>query len=397
MDSIIKRHKGLISSTNSRFKRDIINTLPWDERLIGIKGARGIGKTTILLQYIKKTYGTKSNALYISLDDPYFFNRNLIDFADEFIANGGEHLFIDEVHKYKNWAIEVKKIYDYNSKLKIVFTGSSLLEILNSNADLSRRALTFNMQGLSFREYLEFKYNIVFNKLSLSDIINQHEDLAFEISQKLKPIKYFKEYLKLGYFPFTQNNITLYHKRLFEIINMVIDMELPNLRKIEVSKVPKIKQLLAVISQSVPFKPNITKLANKINISRNSLLEYIYALVEANVLMSIHKNSFGVSSLQKPDKLYIDNTNYMYALLNTEPDKGNLRETFFLNQLSQNHTVTYPQKGDFFVDDKYIFEIGGKDKTNKQIADIKNAFIVADDIEFGFKNKIPLWLFGFLY
>jgi len=397
MDNLRKRHKALVDNVDLHFEREIINDLPWGERLISIKGSRGIGKTTLLLQYIKKSYGESADALYISLDDPYFFNTSLIEFADEFVSKGGKHLFIDEVHKYPNWAIEIKKIYDYNSSLKVVFTGSSLLEILNSKADLSRRVLSYTMQGLSFREFLEYKYNFKFDKMSLNDIIISHENIAFDISKKIKPLQYFKEYLQRGYFPFLQNNVILYHKQLSEIINMIIEMELLSLKRIDVSKIPKVKQLLSIISQSVPFKPNISTLASKINISRNSLLEYIYALVDANILMSVHKNSFGVSLLQKPEKIYIDNPNYMYSLLSAEPDIGNLRETFFLNQLTQNHKVTYPKQGDFLVDEKYLFEIGGKNKNNKQIAGIENSYIAADDIEYGYGNKIPLWLFGFLY
>ena len=397
MDNLRKRHKALVDNVDLHFEREIINDLPWGERLISIKGSRGIGKTTLLLQYIKKSYGESADALYISLDDPYFFNTSLIEFADEFVSKGGKHLFIDEVHKYPNWAIEIKKIYDYNSSLKVVFTGSSLLEILNSKADLSRRVLSYTMQGLSFREFLEYKYNFKFDKMSLNDIIISHENIAFDISKKIKPLQYFKEYLQRGYFPFLQNNVILYHKQLSEIINMIIEMELLSLKRIDVSKIPKVKQLLSIISQSVPFKPNISTLASKINISRNSLLEYIYALVDANILMSVHKNSFGVSLLQKPEKIYIDNPNYMYSLLSAEPDIGNLRETFFLNQLTQNHKVTYPKQGDFLVDEKYLFEIGGKNKDYKQIAGIENSYIAADDIEYGYRNKIPLWLFGFLY
>jgi len=397
MDILRKRHRALINTVETRFRRDLINELPWGERLIGIKGARGIGKTTLLLQYIKDNYNNSNEVLYISLDDPYFFKNSLLSFADDFVAKGGKHLFIDEVHKYDNWAIEIKKIYDYNPELRVIFTGSSLLEIINSKADLSRRALTYKMQGLSFREFLDFKYNISIEKLKLTDILSNHEDLAFDISTRIKPLKYFMEYLQGGYFPFLQDNIILYHKRLNEIINLIIDIELPSLKKIEVSKTHKIKQLLSIISQSVPFKPNISTLANKINISRNSLLDYIYALVDADILMSIHRDSFGVSLLQKPDKLFINNTNYMYSLGNSDVSVGSLRETFFLNQLSQNHKVTYPKQGDFLVDGKYLFEIGGKNKSSKQIIGIDNAFIVADDMEYGVGNKIPLWLFGFLY
>ena len=397
MDILRKRHRALINNVETRFKRDIINELPWGERLIGIKGARGIGKTTLLLQYIKDNYNNSNDALYVSLDDPYFFKNNLLSFADDFVAKGGTHLFIDEVHKYDNWAIEIKKIYDYNPALRVVFTGSSLLEIINSKADLSRRALTYKMQGLSFREFLAFKYNISIEKLKLTDILSNHEDLAFDISTRIKPLKYFMEYLQAGYFPFVQDNIVLYHKRLNEIINLIIDIELPSLKKIDISKTHKIKQLLSIISQSVPFKPNISTLANKINISRNSLLDYIYALVDADILMSIHRDSFGISLLQKPDKLFINNTNYMYSLGISDVSAGSLRETFFLNQLSQNHKVTYPKQGDFLVDEKYLFEIGGKNKSGKQIMGIDNSFIVSDDIAYGVGNKIPLWLFGLLY
>lgn len=397
MEEIVKRHRTLIDITDLRFKRDITNRIPWHERLIGIKGARGIGKTTLLLQYVKENYETKNEALYISLDDPYFYSRTLLDFTDEFVAKGGQHLFIDEVHKYPDWAVEIKKIYDYNPDLKVVFTGSSLLEILNSKADLSRRALSYKMQGLSFREFLEFRYNIRLRKLTLEEILNGHEKLANEIIKKTKPLKYFDEYLKSGYFPFANTNIILFFKQLNEIISLIIDMELPVLRNVEISKTHKVKQLLSVISQSVPFKPNISSLANKINISRNSLLEYIYALVDANILMSIHKTGFGVSTLQKPDKLFIENTNYMYSLLDKKPDTGNLRETFFLNQISESHIVTYPEKGDFWVDNKYLFEIGGKTKSKKQIIGIDNSYTVIDNTETGYENRIPLWLFGFLY
>ena len=396
MNGLLNRHTSLINNVNLDFRRSIMNNLPWNERLIGIKGSRGIGKTTLLLQYIKKTYQQSSQALYVSLDDPYFYNNKLIDLADEFVAKGGVHLFIDEVHKYENWAIEIKKIYDYHTKLKVVFTGSSLLEILNSRSDLSRRALVFEMQGLSFREFLSFKYNYDFEILTLNNILSNHVEISLEIGNKIKPLKYFDEYLRTGYFPFSGENEILYYKQLQEIINMIIEIELPVLRNFGISKIPKIKKLLYIISRAVPFKPNISSLAGKIKISRNSLLEYIYGLSDSNILKNIHKDSFGVSLLQKPDKIYLENTNYIYALSGNFADTGHLRETFFLNQLVQNHSITYPDKGDFIIDEKYLFEIGGKNKTRKQIAGIENAYIVADNIEHG-AGQIPLWLFGFLY
>jgi predicted AAA+ superfamily ATPase len=397
MIELVKRHTALINNVETGFQRSIAARLPWNERLIGLKGSRGIGKTTLLLQHIKIVYGLNPDALYVSLDDPYFYNNTLLNLADDFVAQGGKHLFIDEVHKYSDWAVEIKKIYDYHPELKVVFTGSSLLQILNARADLSRRALTYTMQGMSFREFLQFKYKISVDQISLEDVLKHHTEIAMEIGKNFKPLKYFGAYLKTGYFPFYNNDDELYYKRLSEIINMIIELELPLLRKADMSKVPKIKQLLAIISQSVPFKPNITALANKIGISRNSLLEYIHGLSDAGIIKTVLKDAYGVSLLQKPEKLYIENTNYMYALKADETNIGNLRETFFLNQLSESHVVTYPDKGDFLVDGKYLFEVGGKDKTQKQIAGIDDSFIVADNIEFGVNNKIPLWLFGFLY
>ncbi len=397
MEELVKRHTALVSNVKTEFQRNIASKLPWDEQLLGIKGSRGIGKTTLLLQYIKNKYGLNPEALYVSLDDPYFYNHTLLDLADNFAAQGGEHLFIDEVHKYRDWAVEIKKIYDYHPGLKVVFTGSSLLQILNARADLSRRALAYTMQGLSFREFLKFKYNIKSEPVSFEDILRNHSEVALEIVKRYKPLKYFNEYLKVGYFPFYEGNEVFYYKRLSEIINMIIELEIPLLRKTDMSKVPKIKQLLAIISQSVPFKPNVTALAKKIDISRNSLLEYIHGLSDASIVKTVSKNAFGVSLLQKPEKLYLENTNYMFALQPVQANIGTLRETFFLNQLSESHTVTYPDAGDFLIDEKYHFEVGGKNKTQKQIAGIENTFIVSDNIEFGVGNKIPLWLFGFLY
>ncbi|MCF6213519.1 MAG: AAA family ATPase [Flavobacteriaceae bacterium] len=398
MELLRQKHTNIINEVDLSFQRYLLKQLPFNERLIGIKGSRGVGKTTLLLQYIKQYYGVVSDkALYISLDDLYFTAHNLTDFVSEFVAKGGTHLFIDEVHKYKNWSIELKNIYDSYAKLQIVFTGSSLLEILNARSDLSRRALVYTMQGMSFREFLNFNYKTDFKSLSLLDILNNHVEIANQLTNEIKVLKYFHTYLKVGYFPFYNKNETLYYQRLQEIINMILEIELPLLRNTDISIIGKIKQLLYVISQSVPFKPNISALSNKIKTTRKTLLEYLHYLNDANVLKSLNKDNFGVSVLQKPEKLYFENTNYLYAIRGTEPNIGSIREMFFLNQLSQKHQLTYPDKGDFKVDDHYIFEIGGKAKTNKQIAGIENAFIASDDIEFGYENKIPLWLFGFLY
>lgn len=397
MDTLRKRHIALIDGISSGFVRYLYHRLPWDEQLIGIKGSRGVGKTTLLLQYIKNTYGQNPEALYISLDDMYFADNKLIELADNFTAKGGKHLFIDEVHKYSDWAVEIKKIYDYLPNLQVVFTGSSLLEILNARSDLSRRALVYQMQGLSYREYLLSTGIIELQSYNLRDIIHNHAQISLEIAKKIKPLQYFEDYLKHGYFPFYKQNETLYYKRLNEILNMIMEVELPYLRKVDIANIGKLRKLLYVISRSVPFKPNVSALAQKINTSRNSLLEYFRNINDAGIINLIFKDSFGVSLLQKPDKIYLENTNFMFALSEGNSNTGNLRETFFLNQLNQNHTVTYPEKGDFMVDDTYLFEVGGKNKTQKQIAGIENAFIAKDNIEYGFENNIPLWLFGFLY
>jgi predicted AAA+ superfamily ATPase len=379
------------------FVRSIYNKIDWNEKLVGIKGQRGVGKTTLLLQFIKNNYGKSKDAMYISLDDLYFADNKLIDFADNFVKNGGKHLFIDEVHKYKNWAIEIKNIYDYNYDLKIVFTGSSLLEIINARADLSRRSLNYNMQGLSFKEYLNLNLDTNFKSYNLSEIINNHQEISSEISSEIKPIQHFNDYLRIGYYPFYENEDYKYFIRLNEIINMIMEIEFPLLRNTDISIVSKIKQMLFVISQSVPFKPNISSISNKIKSHRKTVVEYITYLNEANILKSISKAGQGLSRLQKPDKIFLDNTNLMYALRGGEPDKGNLRETFFLNQLSYENNVNYTEIGDFLVNEKYTFEIGGKNKTKSQIKNIDNSFIASDNIEQSIGDKIPLWLFGFLY
>lgn len=397
MGKLRDRHISLINNTKLDFERYLLHELPWNERLVGIKGSRGVGKTTLILQYIKKKYDLSEKALYISLDDIYFAENTIVDFVDDFVSKGGEHLFIDEVHKYKNWAREIKNIYDYHPKLKMVFTGSSLLEILNERADLSKRALVFTLQGLSFREYLKHQHNIELDRISLDEILYNHTKIALEINKKLKPLAYFDDYLEVGYYPFYKGNKDRYYQRLQEVVNMILEIELPLLRNTDISIIGKMKQLLYIISQSVPFKPNITSLANKTQVTRKTILDYINYLNDAGIIKTLHKDTFGVSALQKPSKLYLENTNFSFMLSQEVPNKGNLRETFFLNQLSNKSQITYPDKGDFLVDRKYTFEIGGKNKTVKQITGIDNAYIVADNIEFGSGNKIPLWLFGFMY
>ncbi|MBI2259608.1 MAG: ATP-binding protein [Flavobacteriia bacterium] len=398
IEQIQEQYKRLIKTVPLSLERSLMNEINWDAKLIGIKGARGVGKTTLLLQYIKKNHSKNLHkTLYLSLDSIWFAENSLLDLADDFSNQGGKYLFLDEVHKYKNWSQELKNIYDSYPDLKVVFTGSSLLDILNARADLSRRALVYTMQGLSFREYMQLKTSIALPFYSLNDILNHHEEISIEITENVKPLVYFSEYLKHGYYPYYFELPDLYYLRINEITNMILEIELPLLRGVEINYIHRIKQLLFIISQSVPFVPNVTKLSEKIGIQRGTLLAYFHYLDEVKLTKNLFKEAGGISKLQKPLKVYLENTNLMYAISYENINWGTLRETFFANQLSFHHQVQYSVKGDFLVDEKYIFEIGGKTKNMNQIEGLKNVYIAADEIEYGWKSKIPLWLFGFMY
>lgn len=399
MEKIIEKFRSKLNHTSLGFIRSLMDHINWESRMIGIKGARGVGKTTLMLQYIKKHYEHDPSVLYASLDDIWFSGNKLVDMADRFAKQGGKVLFLDEVHKYPEWSRELKNIYDDFPELKIVFTGSSLLEILNSRADLSRRAVVYTMQGLSFREYLNLEMGLKLNAYTLDDIILNHLNYSGEITSLLKPLKYFQRYLQAGYYPFYKEIPELYFVRLGETINMIIEIELPLLRGVDISYSSKLKQMLLIISESAPFIPNISKLSERIGINRNTFISYLNFLMEAGLLRNLYRDAHGITRLQKPEKVFLENTNIAHALGIQFPDKGNLRETFFANQLSYTHPLTIPEKGDFMTSDGRVFEIGGVNKDNQQFNkdNIKNGFIASDDIEFGNRNKIPLWMFGFLY
>jgi predicted AAA+ superfamily ATPase len=397
MESLIERYRKKLALVQVNFIRSVFHEIDWTDRLIGLRGPRGIGKTTILLQYLKQHHENDETALYISLDNIWFSEQNLVEFVDDFVKRGGKKLFIDEIHKYPNWAQELKNIYDDFPEVSVVFTGSSLLEILNARADLSRRAVMYSMQGLSFREFLNLEHGFEFNPLNLNEIIENHGKIATEIAGKIQPIKYFSTYLKTGYYPFFRDNPNTYDQRLEEIVNFILEIELPTLRQVDPSYIIKLKQLLMVISSSVPFKPNVTKLAERIGINRNTLITYFHYLEESGLTQQLFKDAKGITRLQKPDKIYLDNTNLLYTIAPQNVQIGHVRETFFANQLAYKHLVEYTDVGDFKIDQTLKFEIGGKHKTKEQVKDLQNAFIAADDIEIGFQEKIPLWLFGFLY
>lgn len=399
METLFEKFHKKLAATSTDFTRSVMDEIAWNEaRLIGIKGARGVGKTTLLFQYIKLHLShIIEEVLYISLDNLYFNNNNLLAIIDQFVKRGGNYLFIDEVHRYPNWSQELKNAYDDYPELRIVFTGSSMLEILNARADLSRRAVVYTMGGLSFREYLSIKNIHTFEQYTLNEILKNHQEYTIQISQEIRPLQWFQSYLEGGYYPYFIESESLYRTKVEEVVRMMLEIELPALRGLENHYILKIKQLLMVLAESVPFTPNVSKLAERIGINRNTLITYLKNLQDVGLIMHLFSESSGITRLQKPEKIYLENTNLMYALNPNQVNIGSIRETFWMNQLSQLHNVTLPQQGDFLIDNQYTFEIGGKGKSNRQIKEVNNAYIVKDDIEIGSQGVIPLWLFGFLY
>lgn len=377
------------------FKRYLLEEIAWDTRLIGVKGSRGVGKTTLLLQYLRMK--GDSNSLFVSLDHIWFSRHSLVELADYFAKRGGKRLFIDEVHKYHNWSQEIKNIYDDYPELQVVFTGSSLLEILNARADLSRRAVMYHLHGLSFREYLNMSTGIKIGAVGLGDIVSRHTEITADIVAKVRPLVPFETYLSAGYYPFFMESADLYNSKLTEVVNMILEVELPLLRGLDIAFARKLQLLLLIFSESVPFIPNISKLSERIGINRTTLLSYLHYLEDAELITTLHRNVEGITRLQKPDKVYMQNTNLPYSISSVAPNIGTVRETFFLNQVKVKHRVTLPESGDFLIDGNMLFEVGGTSKNAKQIAEQKNAYLIIDNIEHGHANRIPLWLLGMLY
>ncbi len=397
MEALFETQKKLIRNLNSDFKRNLQFTLPWDERAIMLFGSRGSGKTTLFLQHIKENY-SGNEALYVTLDDIYFRQHTLVETAKEFSQNFGKILLLDEVHKYPEWSREVKNIYDLMPELKLLITGSSILELEKSGADLSRRVLNFHLPELSLREFLGIKYGMDLPIFTFNEILENHEQIAEIIISKIeKPIFYFKQYLEWGAYPIFKET-KFVHQRLKQTINLIIDTDLPNIVPLEFSTLNQVKKLLYIIAQSVPFTPNVTKLAEQVGCTRTKLYEMIAMLNAAKLTYGLYHSVNNTSRLNKPEKLFLHNTNLMFALSEKKPEIGTLRETFFINMVESNqNTVTYTAKGDFLVNEKHTFEVGGKNKTGQQIKEVTSSFLAKDDIETGYKNTIPLWLFGFMY
>lgn len=398
MEALHNKYRRLLSNKQSNFKRGLATKINWNARAICIEGSRGTGKSTLMLQHIKENLPL-DKTLYISLDDLYFKKNPLSEVVEEFYNQGGRHLYMDEVHKYEDWQTAVKNIYDFYPDIMLVLSGSSILALQKSQADLSRRLLRYHLPELSLREYIELKYEIKLPAFSLSDLLTNHSAIAGELIEKTpNPLQVFREYITYGAYPFFIEGEDEYLMRINQLINVIIDYDLPAAQAIETSTLSKLKLLLYIISTSVPFTPNITKLAEQIKTSRSRLLEMLNLLEQAQLIHNLRSSTHGVSLMNKPEKIFLHNTSLIMALAENKPDKGNLRETFFLSQLvNAGYNVTYPKTGDFSVNDRYLFEVGGKNKKKDQIAGEENAFLAVDDITYGQGNKIPLWLFGFLY
>lgn len=396
MDELWFEFQQKITHVTIDFKRYLLDRIDLKNRLIIIKGARGSGKTTLLLQ-LAKLYLTDAKCLYVSLDHIYFYEHKLYHLAKEFELHGGKYLLLDEVHKYPNWSREIKLIYDNFPELNLIITSSSLLEIYKSESDLSRRAISYNLKELSFREFIALNQGLVFPSFSLEEIVQNHVEIGREIVNKIKPFSVFQKYLETGVYPYFKENEANYLQKLHQTINLIIESDINAVENLTYETLSKLKKLLISIATSAPFTPNITKLSLHVGTSRNTLIEAIKILHRAGLVTELYKKTSGIGVLTKPEKLFLNNTNLMYALAKGQTNLGNIRETFFINQLYGHYEIRLAQKGDFIINDNYIFEIGGKSKNQKQIANLENAFLVKDQVEIGYRNNIPIWLFGFLY
>ncbi len=398
MQELYSYQNKMLQSVTDRWVRSAYNSIDWEQRLFGIKGLRGVGKTTLMLQHLKFNYPEPEHALYVSADSPWFYNNSLYELITEFDKRGGKLLLIDEIHKYSRWSSELKVSYDAYRDLQFIFSASSAFDIFKAEADLSRRAMITLLPGLSFREFLEFRHNIFLETVTLGEILNHASNISKQITEKLKPLPLFKEYLFNGYFPFLENEETeTTRQKLAAIVHTVLENDLAYIQDYSPSNIQKMKKLLGVIADTAPFSPNISKIAKKLNVGRNTVYNYLKHLEDAHILNLTHKSGRGISVLQKPDKIYFENTNLAYAM-NSNAKIGALRETFFVNQLrNAGHDIHLAKNGDFLIDEEINVEVGGKNKTARQIKGLEQAWIVKDDIEYAFQNSIPLWMFGLLY
>ena len=403
MDTLFRKSDRLLANVSMEIVREKMSEIHWNAQLISIMGAKGVGKSTLIKQYLKQNYQPLDRRmLYCSADTVEFSTRTLVELAEEFVIRGGELLVIDEIHKYKSgtsdWSREIKEIYELFPQLKLIVSGSSLLRLREGDADLSRRAVKYTMSGLSFRESLRFYHGLSFEKWTLQDILEHPYDLWQMVTSKCKPVALFKEYLEKGYYPFLLEGEGEYYTKIEQVVNYIIETELPRICKVDVSNVRKLQALIALICSEVPFELNANKIAAALEIGRDTVVEYLKYLGDAKVLNLLYSDKKKIGKLSKPDKVYLENPNILYALAPTKADIGTLRETFAIGSLSESHNVEYGKaQGDFKVDEKYTFEIGGRSKDFSQIAGVKDSYIFADDWDMPDGAKLPLWMLGFLY
>ena len=403
MDALFRKSDRLLANTSMDIVREKMDEIHWNTKLVSIIGAKGVGKSTLIKQYLKQHYQPGDRrVLYCSADTVDFSTRSLVELAEEFVIRGGELLAIDEIHKYKpgttDWSREIKEIYELFPNLKMIVSGSSLLRLKEGDADLSRRAVKYTMPGLSFREALRFYRGLSFPVWSLEDILSHPYDLWQTVSSKCKPVALFKEYLEKGYYPFLLEGEGEYYTKIEQVVNYIIETELPQICKVDVANVRKLQALIAMICSETPFELNANKIATVLEIGRDTVVEYLKYLGDAKVLNLLYSDKKKIGKLSKPDKVYLENANIMYALAPTKVEIGTLREVFAICSLSESHTVEYGKaQGDFKVDSKYTFEIGGRSKDFKQIAGLKDSYIFADDWDMPDGAKLPLWMLGFLY
>ncbi|MBB5436946.1 hypothetical protein HDC92_000610 [Pedobacter sp. AK017] len=397
MEAILQKSDSLVQLVNLEFKRYLFHQVKWNNRLIGIKGARGTGKTTLILQHLKELNLKPTQAAYFTLDDLYFTTNSLVETAEQFYRGGGKFLFLDEVHKYEGWSRHIKNLYDFYPDLKIIFTGSSIIDIAREEADLSRRALMYDLQGLSYREYLSFMNVLSVPAFTVDELLNPERSWRSTFPAGFRPLQYFNDYLRQGYYPFFTEDPETLSDRLQQLIRIIVEYDMAELHDFDIRNARKMLQLFYVLATNVPYKPNITELAKKSTVHRNTINNYLSFLEQARLIRQLYPTGISMATLQKPEKIYLDNTNLAYALSDIEPNEGNLRETFFASQLAAKYKLNYTPTGDFMVNGKWTFEIGGKNKSKKQLVGIQDAYRVIDDVEFPVNDALPLWLFGFLY
>lgn len=397
LDEILRIYNRRLQGTPEGFKRYLIDKIDWRDNLIAIKGAKGTGKTTMLLQHINESFTDKDKALYISLDNLWFETHSINDLIEYHYTHGGTHLFLDEVHYFPNWKTLIKNINDDYPGLHVVYTGSSMLKIDSGVADLSRRQLPYTLHGMSFREYLLYEGLAEIEPITLDFLLSNHRRIAEDIlSNGMKILPLFADYLRHGYYPFYKSVYSGFEIRLQQVVNHVLENDYPIIEGVEQSTIRKTKKMFMILAEQVPQTPNMSNLYNELETDRNQGLKMLYALEKAGLLALLSDKPKHIDKLSRPEKIFLDNSNLMYAYA-TKPNIGTVRQTFFLSQLAVDHFVTYPVSGDFLVDGKYLFEVGGRKKSFEQIKDMADSYLAVDDTEIGHHNRIPLWMFGLLY